>query len=183
MAAEDPLHVLDRAAQDDPNLPSIAYQARENAPIFIPWTRRSIALGAGLSTSIASNQQASENALKPSALAFGPGEVMYQLEPTESRSSFRQSSSSQAASSYEHMDARGSVSVGGSMLGASGRAEYSKTVGQNRDVCGSDSPIFYSPSSDHFVVEQTLSARVLANRPDPTTHIANHFPLRIVHLA
>ncbi|KDQ06258.1 hypothetical protein BOTBODRAFT_181784 [Botryobasidium botryosum FD-172 SS1] len=125
---------LDELFPEDPNLPSLAYQAHENVPIFIPWTHKSIALGTGLDSSNAFNAQENSDLFRRSALKPTPGgKAIYQFDANEGSSSFRQSSSAQAATSYEHMDFKGSASAGGSVLGASGRAEFSKAVSENKD--------------------------------------------------
>jgi len=125
---------LDELFPEDPNLPSLAYQAHENVPIFIPWTHKSIALGTGLDSSNAFNAQENSDLFRRSALKPMPGgKAIYQFDANEGSSSFRQSSSAQAATSYEHMDFKGSVSAGGSVLGASGRAEFAKAVSENKD--------------------------------------------------
>lgn len=128
------LDKLDKLIGQDPNLPSIAYQAHEHTPIYIPWSRRVISLGAGFDSSAVSKSHNNGEAFRPSALASTPEQATYQLDPAENRNSFRQASSSHAATSYEHMDFKGTVSVGGPVLGASGRAEFSKKVYDNKDV-------------------------------------------------
>lgn len=124
---------LDNVFSQDPNLPSIAFQAHEYSPIYIPWTKRVVALGIGLDSSVVSEGR-NETAFRPSAFSCEQGNATYQLDTGENTSSLRQASSSHAATSYEHMDMKGSVSVGGSMLGVSGRGAFSKSVQDNRDV-------------------------------------------------
>lgn len=136
---------LDHLMLKDPNLPSIAYQAHEHASIYIPWIGQSPVLGVGFDSSIASktgrtnSSETSQthginNALRPSAFASTPGQVTHQLEFTNNGNSIREVSSTHASTSYEHMDFKGSFSVGGSFLGASGRGRFSNTVSENKDV-------------------------------------------------
>ena len=101
---QDEVVDLDRLIQEDPNLPSLAYQAHENVPIFLPWSSRFVALGTGLDSSVACSPQPEIDVFRQSALSSSSGPNMYQLEAEEGSSSFRQSSSAQAATSYEHMD-------------------------------------------------------------------------------
>lgn len=115
----------------DPNLPSLAYQARENSPIVIPWTRDNIALGVGLTRPITSQTNIARDALRPSP--FVPAAKVV-FEMADNSNLFLQSSSAYAATSYEHMNLNGSLSVGGSFIGASGKAEFNKAVYNNRDV-------------------------------------------------
>ncbi|THV02560.1 hypothetical protein K435DRAFT_836405 [Dendrothele bispora CBS 962.96] len=130
---EDNLEILDRIIPKDPNFPSIAYQAHEHVPICVPWVHNVIALGTGFESSVAANPKTDQIAFRPRALAATPGKAQYQLEPTDNTNSFRQNSSTHSATSYEHMDMKGSLSVGGSMLGLSGRAAFSKNVFENKD--------------------------------------------------
>jgi len=128
--SQNDLLTLDRIFPQDPNFSGIAYQAHENVPILIPWTRKVIVLGTGFESSIASDPN--DFALRPTALE----KTTYRVEPTESTSSFRQNSSTKVASSYEHMDFKGSLSAGGSVLGVSAQAAFAKNVYGNRDVRG-----------------------------------------------
>jgi len=125
---------LDRLISEDPNLPSIAYQAHEQTPIRIPWASRAISLATGFDSDVASQTNSNGNAFRPSAFLDTPDQNKYQLDLADNRSSFRQASSAHAASSYEHMDFKGTLSVGNAVLGASGRAEFARNVLANRDV-------------------------------------------------
>ncbi|KAK7435785.1 hypothetical protein VKT23_019483 [Stygiomarasmius scandens] len=127
MSPQNDLQTLDRIFPQDPNFSGIAYQAHENVPILIPWTRKVIVLGTGFESSVASDPN--DFALRPTALE----KTTYRVEPTESTSSFRQNSSTKVASSYEHMDFKGSLSAGGSVLGVSAQAAFAKNVYGNRD--------------------------------------------------
>ena len=126
---------LDSLLPEDINLPSIAYQAKEKAPIVIPYPHhgKSITLGVGVETTALSG---SGDALRPCAFApsRGSGGSSAQLELTGSRNSFRQASSTHTSASYEHLDIQGSLSVGWSFLGASCQAQFNKDVQENRDV-------------------------------------------------
>ncbi|KAJ6568220.1 hypothetical protein DFH09DRAFT_983075 [Mycena vulgaris] len=126
----DDLRTLDSLIQLDPNLPSLAYQAHEKAPICLPWTHKSIVLGTGLNSSDAAKLD-EQFAFCPSPLDLEL--ASYQFEPTDNSNSFRQSSSAHSATSYEHMDMKATISAGGAVLGASGRGQFTKNVFENRD--------------------------------------------------
>lgn len=130
----DDYRSLDKLFPEDPNLPSISYQAHEHSPICIPWTSRPVMLGAGFDSSVVPKTGNNNAAFRPSAFVHIPGEVAYQLDPAENRNSLRQTSSAHQAMSYAHMDFKGTMSAGGSVLGASGRGEFAKNVYNNRDV-------------------------------------------------
>lgn len=117
-------------AVDDPNLPSLPYQARERVPIHLPWGRKVIALGTGFDCDAKPG-----GAIRPSALALGQSKGQCALEAWTGSNSFRESTSAQAATSYEHMDFKGSMSMGGSVLGAEGRGAFANDVYRNQDVC------------------------------------------------
>lgn len=128
------LHTEVTDLDEDPNLPSLAYQAHENVPIFIPLSHKSIALGIGFDSSIVIGAQPSSALFRPSALISTSGKALYELDMEEGCSSFRQSSSSKAATSYEHMDFKGTLSAGGSLFGVTGRAQFTQDVSGNTDV-------------------------------------------------
>ncbi|KAG5644904.1 hypothetical protein DXG03_007456 [Asterophora parasitica] len=125
------MDTLDSLIQGDPNLPSLAYQAHENAPICLPWARKPIVLGTGLESSVAANSDDQTVAFRPSAFDRKP--AAYQFQGTGNANSFRQSASSHSSSSYEHMDMKATFSAGGSVLGVSGRGQFTKDVCANRD--------------------------------------------------
>lgn len=133
--ADLPPPLLDALMSQDPNLPSMAYQAYSQTPICVPWTNRPIALGVGFDSAAGAKAQSNDEGFRPSALSYAPEDMAYQLDPADNMNSFRQASSSHSSMSYEHMDFKGSLSVGNPLLGASGRGEFAKSVYGNRDVC------------------------------------------------
>lgn len=121
---------------DDPHFPSLAYQAHENVPIRIPWTKRTVSLGLGFDTTCTGIQQ---DPFRPSPFLplrhISSSSLTNQVNLMwETNSSFRSTSSSEAATSYEHMNISGNVSVGDSFLGATGRVSYMKDVQADRNV-------------------------------------------------
>ncbi|KAJ6526412.1 hypothetical protein B0H19DRAFT_1335705 [Mycena capillaripes] len=152
---------LDTLLQDDPNLPSLPYQASENVPIHVVWTRTPVQLAIGFdSTLLASTPDL--NPLKDTPFVSKESERRaepYQFDAYESNTSFRSTASSQAAATYEHLDLRGSVSVGGSFLGASAQAAYCRDVYKNRDA---------SKASVHST--QRVGIIKLTEQPEFTAH-------------
>jgi hypothetical protein len=123
---------LDTLFQDDPNLPSLPYQAYENHTV---WTRTPVQLATGFDSTLATRPDV--NPLRNTPFVSEQSEqgaAPYQFSAYEGNMSFRSTASSQAATSYEHLDLKGTVSVGGSFLGASGQAEFCRDVYKNRDV-------------------------------------------------
>jgi hypothetical protein len=135
-AQESTIIVLDKLLQDDPNLPSLAYQAHENVPIRIPWSKKYISLGSGFDSTCAGTDQ---NPFRPSPFDDLPSSSPFCPSPQlnislESNGTFRTTSSSEAATSHEHMGFKGALSVGGSFVGASCQGTFAKEVYANRDV-------------------------------------------------
>ncbi|KIP02242.1 hypothetical protein PHLGIDRAFT_305076 [Phlebiopsis gigantea 11061_1 CR5-6] len=120
---------------EDPNLPSLSYQAKEHVPLYIPWTQKKpIAFGTGLDSSAASRDPAAiADVLRRSALPLLSSPLEYHFEAAEGSGSFRQNSTTSSSSSYEHLHFGGSISVGNRLLGASVRGQYAKDVYANRD--------------------------------------------------
>ena len=153
---------LDELVSQDPNFPSIAYRAHKHAPIYIPWIHRSLVLGVGFDSSIASNSRSIESALLPSALASKP--QVYSFNHTNNKNSYRQVSSVKTSTSYQHLEFNGTFSAGGSFLGASGRGEYMRNVFDNKDVW-SESVIRQDRTNGLIAtvsVEQSLSSGLIA---------------------
>ena len=127
---------LDTLFKDDPNLPSLQYQAYEKVPIHVVWTRTPVQLATGFDSTLATRPDA--NPLRiTSFFSRQSGEgaaAQNHFSAYEGNTSFRSTASSQAATSYEHLDLKGTVSVGGSFLGASGQAAFCRDVYKNRDV-------------------------------------------------
>ncbi|CAK5267425.1 unnamed protein product [Mycena citricolor] len=128
---------LDQLLPLDPNVPSVPYQAHENTPVYVPWTRKRVVLGTGLDISQTGNSKPGEGdlRLRPSAFAglLDPPSASITFKPADAVNSFRQSSSTASASSYEHLDMSMNLSAGGSLVGASGRGAFAKNVAMNRD--------------------------------------------------
>ncbi|KAJ7847167.1 hypothetical protein B0H13DRAFT_1907413 [Mycena leptocephala] len=114
---------LDTLFQDDPNLPSLPYQAYENVPIHVVWTRTPVQLATGFDTMLAT---------RPHSQSRVPHRIS--SAHTKAIRHSRSTASSQAATSYEHLDLKGTVSAGGSFLGASGQAAFCRDVSKNRDA-------------------------------------------------
>ncbi|KAJ6563948.1 hypothetical protein B0H19DRAFT_1258476 [Mycena capillaripes] len=126
---------LDTLLQDDPNLPSLPYQAYENVPIHIVWTRTPVQLATGFDSTLATRPDM--NPLQNTPFVFKQSEkgaAPYQFSAYEANTSFRSTASSQGGSSYEHLELKGIVSVGGSFLGASGQAAFCRDVFNNHDA-------------------------------------------------
>lgn len=129
------IDTLDKLIPLDPNVPSVSYQAREQAPVYIPWTRKSLSLGAGLDISPVSTPGDVGNfTVRPSAFDSKLNNVSLVFEPTNASNSFRQTESSSTVSSYEHMDASFGVSASCGFIGVSVQGEFAKSVSVNRDV-------------------------------------------------
>ncbi|KAJ7219894.1 hypothetical protein B0H12DRAFT_314004 [Mycena haematopus] len=127
-------HSVDKLTPLDPNLPSVSRQASEQVPIYIPWTRKSLSLGAGLDISSVSRPGDAENlTIRPSAFDSRLNNVSLVFEPTAATNSFRQAESSSAASSYDHMDASFKVAAGCGIIGASVQGDFANSVSENRD--------------------------------------------------
>ncbi|KAF7346625.1 hypothetical protein MSAN_01800000 [Mycena sanguinolenta] len=125
---------FDKLIPLDPDLPSLSYQAHEQVPVYIPWTRKSLALGTGIDISSGSSPGDVGNlTLRPSAFDSKFNNVSLVFEPTNATNSFRQAESSSTASSYDHMDAKFRVSASCGFIGASVQGEFAKTVSENRD--------------------------------------------------
>ncbi|KAJ7268392.1 hypothetical protein C8J57DRAFT_1067219 [Mycena rebaudengoi] len=125
---------FDKLTPLDPNLPSVFYQAHEQVPIYIPWTRKSLSLGAGLDISSASRPGDVGNLTnRPSAFDSKLNNVFLVFEPTDATNSFRRTESSSMASSYDHMDASFGVAAGCGSIGVSAKGEFAKSVSENRD--------------------------------------------------
>ncbi|KAJ7844295.1 hypothetical protein B0H13DRAFT_2364335 [Mycena leptocephala] len=58
MTVEQPLDTL---SQDDPNLPSLPYQAYENVPIHLVWTRKPVQLATGFDSTLATRPDPLQN--------------------------------------------------------------------------------------------------------------------------
>ncbi|KAJ7895751.1 hypothetical protein B0H13DRAFT_2338717 [Mycena leptocephala] len=126
---------LDTLFQDDPNLPSLPYQSYENVPIHIVWTRTPVQLATGFDSTLATRPDV--NPLRNTPFVSKQSEQgapPYQFSAYVGNTSFRSIASSQAATSYEHLDLKGTVSAGGSFLGASGQAAFCRDVYKNRDA-------------------------------------------------
>lgn len=124
---------------DDPNLPSLSYQAEEHVPLYIPWSpQKPIAFGVGFDSSAAADSDTDINSVfRRSALypiSSRAGQTAYRFETAEGNGSFKKSSTTTASSSYEHVNFSGSVSVGNKLMKASVRGAYAKDVYANRDV-------------------------------------------------
>ncbi|KAJ7306884.1 hypothetical protein DFH08DRAFT_1053777 [Mycena albidolilacea] len=151
---------LDTLLQDDPNLPSLPYQAYENVPIHVVWTRTPVQLATGFDTTLAT--RIDMNPLRNTPFVSKQSEegaAPYQFSTYEANTSFRSTASSRAATSYEHLDLKGTVSVGGSFLGASGQAAFCRDVFKNRDA---------NKTSVHST--QRVGIIKLAEQPEFTTH-------------
>jgi hypothetical protein len=126
---------LDTLFQDDPNLPSLPYQAYENVPIRLVWTRTPVQLATGFDSTLATRPDVNPLLDTPFVSRQSKeGAATYQFSAYEGNTSFRSTASSQAATSSEHLNLKGTVSVGGLFLGASGQAAFCRDVYKNRDV-------------------------------------------------
>ncbi|KAF7343733.1 hypothetical protein MSAN_01953900 [Mycena sanguinolenta] len=125
---------LDKFIPLDPNVPSVSYQAREQVPVFIPWTRKCLPLGAGLDIpSVSRPGDVGNLSLRPSAFDSKMNHVSLVFEPANATTSFRQTESSSTASSYDHMDASFGVSASCGFIGVSVQGEFAKSVSENQD--------------------------------------------------
>ncbi|KAF7339040.1 hypothetical protein MVEN_01980200 [Mycena venus] len=124
---------LDKLTPLDPNLPSVSYQAHEQVPVYIPWTRKSLSLGAGLDISSSRPGDVGNLTIRPSAFDPKLNNGILVFEPTDVTNSFRQTESSSTTSSYDHMDASFGVAAGCGIIGASVKDEFAKSVSENRD--------------------------------------------------
>ncbi|KAF7368279.1 hypothetical protein MVEN_00148900 [Mycena venus] len=151
---------LDTLFQDDPNLPSLPYQAYENVPIHVVWTRTPVQLATGFDSTLATRPDVNPLRNTPFVSKHSEeGAAPYQFSAYEGNTSFRSVASSQAATSSEHLDLKGSVSVGGSFLGASGQAAFCRDVYKNRDA---------NKASIHST--QRVGIIKLAEQPEFTAH-------------
>jgi hypothetical protein len=126
---------LDKLLPLDPHVPSASYQAHERAPLYIPWTRKVLSLGAGLDIPSGSAPGNAGNlTVRPSALDSKLDNTPLIFESTNASNSFRQTESSSTASSYEHTDATFGISASCPFVGVSVQGEFAKSVTENRDV-------------------------------------------------
>ncbi|KAJ7766236.1 hypothetical protein B0H16DRAFT_1717455 [Mycena metata] len=126
---------LDTLLQDDPNLPSLPYQAYENVPIHVGWTRMPVQLATGFDSMLATRPDVTPLRNTPFVSKQSQqGAAPYRFSAYGGNMTFRSTASSQTATSYEHLDLKGTVSVGGSFLGASGQVAFCRDVHKNRDV-------------------------------------------------
>ncbi|KAJ6479053.1 hypothetical protein C8R45DRAFT_1156574 [Mycena sanguinolenta] len=125
---------FDKLISLDPDFPNVSYQAHEQVPIYIPWTRKSLSLGSGVHiSSVSSPGDVANLTLRPSAFGSMLNNGSLIFEPTNATNSFRQTESSSTASSYEHMDTSFTVSASCGFIGASVQGEFAKSVSDNRD--------------------------------------------------
>ncbi|KAF7342858.1 hypothetical protein MSAN_02001900 [Mycena sanguinolenta] len=118
----------------EPNLPSVTSQTHEQAPVYIPWTRKSLSLGAGLDISSALTPgDVGKITLRPSALDFELNNVSLVFESTNATNLFRRTESSSTASSSEHMDTSFAVSASCGFIGVSVQGEFANSLSENRD--------------------------------------------------
>ncbi|KAJ7195811.1 hypothetical protein GGX14DRAFT_575364 [Mycena pura] len=128
------IDTLDKLISLDPNVSSVSYQAREQAPVYIPWTRKSLSFGAGLDISLISAPgDVGKLTILPSALDSRLNNASLVFEPINASNSFRQTETSSTASSYEHVDASFGVSASCGFIGVSVQGEFGKSVSENRD--------------------------------------------------
>ncbi|KAJ7700956.1 hypothetical protein B0H16DRAFT_1735988 [Mycena metata] len=151
---------LDTLFQDDPNLPSLPYQAYENVPIHVVWTRTPVQLATGFDSVLATRPDVNPLRNTPFVSKQSQqGAAPYRFSGYGGNMSFRSTASSQTATSYEHLDLKGTVSVGGSFLGASGQAAFCRDVYKNRDA---------NKASVHYT--QRVGIIKLAEQPVFTAH-------------
>ncbi|KAF8212689.1 hypothetical protein K438DRAFT_1957306 [Mycena galopus ATCC 62051] len=100
----------------DPNLASISYQAHEQVPVYVPWTRKFLSLGAGLDISSAS---------KPGDVGTLTIRPCDQLVPANR---IRFNGVIVRSYGWELW-----VAAGCGIIGASAKGEFAKSVSENRD--------------------------------------------------
>lgn len=122
---------FEEAFPENPFLPSIAFAAIQQLPISIPWTNQPIDLGAGFNTRNAASSTpfCTTKAFSENSLA-NASPVFYE----DSTGSYVESTSNSGSDSYDHLDFSVAASVGGSVLGASGRGKYETKALSNKDV-------------------------------------------------
>lgn len=120
---------------DDPNLPSLSYQADEHVLLDIPWTpHKLVAFGIGFSSSAAANAGADPGDVFRRPALSSMSQMAYRFESAEGKGFFRESSTNISSPSYEHVNFSGTLSAGNKLFNASVRGAYAKDVYANRDV-------------------------------------------------
>ncbi|KAJ7240180.1 hypothetical protein C8J57DRAFT_1245400 [Mycena rebaudengoi] len=126
---------FDKLTPLDPNLPSVSYQAHEQVPVYIPWTRTFLSLGTGLDISSASRPGDVRNlTIRPSAFESKLNNLFPVFEPTDATNSFRRTESSSTAASHTHVDASFGVAAACGIISVSAKGEFAKSVYENRDA-------------------------------------------------
>ena len=121
---------IEQTFPEDPSLPSIYQQAANNMEITMPWSSEKVVLGTGYLLS----QNNGGPMQKESAFTRASYRFEMMLEDGSS-ASYKETSSSSACSSAEHLSVGMGASVGGSWLGASVSGTYDKAALENSDVC------------------------------------------------
>ncbi|TFK32765.1 hypothetical protein BDQ12DRAFT_476790 [Crucibulum laeve] len=118
---------------DDPNVLNVEQVAHDNIPIYFPWSLQCITLGTGFNSTLTSkgntNPFSSRSAFAQRSLNSTP----VRFDDDTGGSSFKKSITSKSTYSYEHVDFKFGISVGGWVLGASVSGAYAKDVLSNKD--------------------------------------------------
>ncbi|KAK4197961.1 hypothetical protein QBC40DRAFT_256497 [Triangularia verruculosa] len=147
---------------DDPFTPSVRYAATCQLPVHLPWGRDFIKLGSSLSISRqkeipqghldGSKSAFSQPSLEQSRLVLAGGARGQVIATdTSGTSSFR-----------SHTDFSISGQIGGSFIGASGRAKYEASASRNNSNLQSSFRTTYCAGSIRFAADPLLSPHALS---------------------
>ena len=139
---------------EDPFLPSLCYAAAQQLPVNLPWTSQRITLGTGFLLS----DPASREPLRGSeAISSTYREQNLPIYHEDNSGTYVEAMSTTAGSAYDHVDLSIAASVGGSLLGASGRGTYETKTLACRDVSVPTESWIRGTFADLYQGDQSLS--------------------------
>lgn len=132
---------------EDPGLPSLSYAAAQQLPVNLPWASQTITLGTGFLLSDAASREPLRGSEAISSTYRAQTLPMYY---EDNSGTYIEAFSTTAGSAYDHVDLSIAASVGGSLLGASGRGSYETKALACRDVRTSSQSSIHGTSVDSF---------------------------------